>query len=141
MTTFSAGKHPPASSPAIRRRMLAQQTVSTIPERKLRQALRAVGLTGYRVQWPLPPTPRRTADIAWPGRRIAVFVDGCFWHGCPDCGKASKTNTEWWGRKIASNKARDADTTAELERAGWLVIRVWEHENAAEAAARIKEWM
>jgi DNA mismatch endonuclease (patch repair protein) len=69
--------------------------------------------------------------------RVAVFIDGCFWHGCPEHGTWPKKNAGWWRSKIETNQARDRDTNSRLEGAGWLVIRVWEHEDPVEAANKI----
>lgn len=75
----------------------------------------------------------------FPRRKIAVFVDGCFWHGCPEHGRRSwKFNVEYWPQKIATNRARDADTTLRLESAGWLVLRYWEHQDPKEVAEDIR---
>lgn len=121
---------------ATRERMRRQRTAETGPELKLRAALRELGATGYRCHWRLP-VPRRTADLAWPGRRLAVFVDGCFWHGCPEHSRPVTNNRGWWAAKVAGNRARDAATTAALEAAGWEVVRVWEHQDPREAAALV----
>jgi DNA mismatch endonuclease (patch repair protein) len=80
---------------------------------------------------------RRTADIAFPRRRVAVFVDGCFWHGCPQHATWPKENAEWWRTKIEENRSRDRDTDARLRSDGWQVVRVWEHEDMAAAATRV----
>ena len=87
----------------------------------------------------VPGRPRRTIDIAFTRPKVAVFVDGCFWHGCPEHGTQSKTNSEWWRQKIAANRLRDADTNASLVEAGWRVLRFWEHENALEAVRTVVE--
>ncbi|GAA4918116.1 hypothetical protein GCM10023237_70140 [Streptomyces coeruleoprunus] len=79
--------------------------------------------------------PRRTIDIAFPGTRIAVFLDGCFWHGCPQHATHPKSNADWWRTKLEKNVARDRETTEHLEAAGWTVLRFWEHE-APDAVAR-----
>jgi DNA mismatch endonuclease (patch repair protein) len=92
----------------------------------MRRALHAAGLR-YRVGLPVPGRPRRTIDIAFPGIRLAVFVDGCFWHGCPTHRTWPKTNAEWWLHKIDTNRSRDAETDQILSDHGWRVIRVWEH--------------
>ncbi len=99
--------------------------------------LHARGLR-YRVQVPLLERPRRTADIVFPKKRIAIFVDGCFWHGCPKHGTSAKSNAEFWHDKIAANKKRDRDTNERLEGAGWTVVRVWEHEKPADVVDRIE---
>jgi len=71
--------------------------------------------------------------------RVAVFIDGCFWHGCPEHATAPKANAEWWAEKLSANVRRDRDTDARLGEAGWLVVRIWEHEDAEEAAERIEQ--
>ncbi|RUH36996.1 very short patch repair endonuclease [Pseudomonas aeruginosa] len=81
---------------------------------------------------------RRSVDIAFPTSRTAVFMDGCFWHGCPAHGTWPKSNAEWWRAKINANIARDRDTDCKLIEAGWTVIRVWEHEDIQTAADRIE---
>lgn len=108
----------------------------TKPELALRRAVHALGLRYYVNKRPIG-TIRRTADLVFPRIRLAVFLDGCFWHGCPDHHTMAKTNAQYWADKIAKNRQRDADTNASLREAGWTVIRVWEHEPADQAAARI----
>lgn len=83
--------------------------------------------------------PRRVVDIVFGPKKVAVFVDGCFWHGCPEHGTSSKTNADFWRDKIETNKRRDADTDRRLQESGWTVIRVWEHEDAERAADQICE--
>lgn len=109
----------------------------TAPELALRRALHASGYR-YRVAYPIPGNRRRTIDIAFTRLKVAVFVDGCFWHGCPVHGTSPRANSAWWKTKLAANAARDADTTAELEARGWLVLRFWEHEAATEAARQVE---
>ena len=109
----------------------------TRPEMALRSAVHALGLR-YRVGIRPLPGLRRTADMVFPRARVAVFLDGCFWHGCPDHCRPARRNAAFWQDKIAGNVARDADTDARLREAGWSVIRVWEHEPPAEAARRIR---
>ena len=75
--------------------------------------------------------------MTFPKSRVAVFVDGCFWHGCPEHGTWPKANASWWRQKIEGNRLRDADTTSRLTEAGWVVVRVWEHEDVDSAAQRI----
>jgi len=82
---------------------------------------------------------RRTIDITFTASRVAVFVDGCFWHGCPLHGSSPKNNSAWWRAKIDANISRDRDTDARLRVAGWTVIRVWEHEGLESATNRIVE--
>lgn len=124
-----------ATSEASRRTMLGNRSKNTRPELALRRELRAVGLTGYRLRWPVPGAPRRSIDVAFVGRRIAVMVDGCFWHGCPEHGSAPSGNGGYWGPKLERNAARDRETTALLEDAGWTVLRFWSHANPAGCAA------
>jgi DNA mismatch endonuclease, patch repair protein len=80
---------------------------------------------------------RREADVVFPRAKVAVFVDGCFWHGCPEHATWPKANADWWRTKIARNQARDAETDESLRLEGWVSVRVWEHENPAEAASHI----
>ncbi len=109
---------------------------NTAPESAVRAALYALGLR-YRVQVPVLQKPRRVADVAFLGPRVAVFVDGCFWHGCPLHATWPKKNAAFWRSKIEANQARDADTDARLRDAGWEVARLWAHERPDEAASRI----
>lgn len=129
---------PRASDAATCRRMTLQRRSNTAPELALRRRLHARGVR-YRVDAQIPGLIRRRADLLFPRLRIAVFVDGCFWHGCPQHGTMPKRNTVWWRAKIRANIARDRDTDSRLSAAGWLVIRVWEHERADDACARIME--
>ena len=105
----------------------------TAPEVALRRELHRRGLR-YRVQLKVPGNNRRTIDIAFTRARLAVYVDGCFWHGCPDHGARPRTNSDWWAWKIQRNQDRDQDTDAQLQRAGWEVVRIWEHEDVGSAA-------
>lgn len=124
------------SSPEASRRMARVHQRGTDVEIELRRALHALGLR-YRLQVPLLTKPRRVVDIVFPGPRVAVFVDGCFWHGCPLHATWPKENAEFWRAKIEANRARDADTTRRLRELGWEVIRVWSHEDPVEAARLI----
>lgn len=125
-----------ASSQAVRNIMRANRNKDTKPEILLRSSLHAMGMR-YRVAYRPIPTLRRTADIVFTKARVAVFVDGCFWHGCPAHYRPSTKNSEFWRAKIEDNRARDAETTALMSAAGWSVIRIWEHEPVADAAQRI----
>jgi DNA mismatch endonuclease (patch repair protein) len=116
--------------------MSAARRRDTAAEVALRRALHAMGLR-YRVAYPVPGQRRRTIDVAFTRARIAVFVDGCFWHGCPDHGTRPKSNSEWWKTKLAANHARDRDTDRILAELGWLVVRVWEHEDPVVSARSI----
>lgn len=103
----------------------------------LRKALHRLGLR-YRINYQVLKKPRRIADVAFNKYKIAVFVDGCFWHGCPEHASWPKSNAEFWLQKIETNRARDADTDAKLREIGWTVIRIWEHECPEMAADAIK---
>ncbi|MDY4041376.1 MAG: DNA mismatch endonuclease Vsr [Collinsella sp.] len=111
---------------AIRHSMKGNTRSNTKPELLVRQRLRAAGLTGYRLQWKKAPG---RPDIAFPGRRVAIFVNGCFWHRCPHCQpRVPKRNTAFWEAKFARNRERDARALAELEDLGWDAIVIWECE-------------
>lgn len=118
-------------------RMSRQRRQDTTPEVRLRQVLHARGLRFFIHRRPLPDL-RRTADIVFPRLRIAVFVDGCFWHGCPEHGNVPRVNTWYWPDKIQRNRDRDADTDRRLHEAGWLSVRIWEHEAPVTAAAHLE---
>lgn len=119
---------PFASSPAVRARMQGQARRDTAPELAIRRALHRQGLR-YRVDVRPDASIRRRADVVFPRQRVAVFVDGCFWHGCLDHGVWPRTNQAWWREKIERNKRRDLETTRLLEDRGWTVLRVWEHDD------------
>ncbi|WP_234754207.1 very short patch repair endonuclease [Arthrobacter ramosus] len=108
----------------------------TKPEIALRRALRGLGL-GYRVGMRPLPDVRRTGDVVFPAPKVVVMVDGCFWHGCPEHYRPSTQRAAFWGQKVEQNINRDLDTNRILESRGWLVIRVWEHEEPIEAARKI----
>ena len=127
---------PPASSADARRRMVANRGRDTSPERAIRSELHRLGLR-YRLHRRVLPEVRRQVDIVFGPSRVAVLVDGCFWHGCPRHATQAKRNAKFWADKIATNKRRDEDTNARLRRNGWRVVRVWEHEDPRRAAARI----
>ncbi len=127
---------PVPSSPAVTARMSRQRRRDTAPELLLRRELHRRGLR-FRVDHPLPGMPRRRADVTFTRARIAVFVDGCFWHGCPEHATRPTANADWWAAKLARNVARDRETDAHLRDAGWQVLRFWEHEDIHAAAALI----
>ncbi len=102
----------------------------------LRRELHARGLR-YRVQFKVTGLSRRTIDIAFTGRRVAVFVDGCFWHRCPVHATFPRSNARWWKDKLDGNVERDRRTDAALGELGWVVVRVWEHEDVVDAADRV----
>ncbi|MEZ0447368.1 very short patch repair endonuclease [Cellulomonas sp. ICMP 17802] len=127
-----------ASSPGRRRNMQANRRRDTHAELAVRRLLHARGRR-YRVDARPDPSLRRRADIVFTRQRIAVFIDGCFWHGCPEHGRKSFAhNVDYWPAKIAANVARDADTNARLARAGWTVLRFWEHESVDLVVADIE---
>lgn len=129
-----------ASSPAVREVMRANRNRDTRPELRLRSAVHALGLRYHVARRPLADV-RRTADLVFTKAKVAVFVDGCYWHGCPEPAhyRPSRRNSDFWQEKIATNQERDRETNRLLREAGWTIIRVWEHENMLEAAARIGE--
>ncbi|MDQ1203868.1 very short patch repair endonuclease [Microbacterium sp. SORGH_AS_0862] len=128
-----------ASSEGVRRSMVANRGRDTGPELAVRRILHAEGLR-YRVDF-APLGGRRRADIVFTRQRIAIFIDGCFWHGCPDHYTAPVRNGEFWADKVRSNMTRDAETTATISAAGWVVLRFWEHESAPDICDRIVESM
>lgn len=135
---MKASSPPQASSPEALRRMRSTRRTDTAAEVALRRSLHSQGLR-YRVNRPILPGLRRRADVVFPTLRVAVFIDGCFWHCCPIHRTFPKANAEWWAQKLKANRKRDADTDRRLRKAGWLVERVWEHEVPAKAAVRIVE--
>ena len=116
---------PVPSSVDASRRMAKVRQKGTGAEVTLRREMYRIGLR-YRIDYEVLRKPRRVADVAFPGRMIAVFVDGCFWHGCPEHATWPKQNAEFWREKIARNQARDALTTQGLRRNDWRVLRIWE---------------
>ena len=126
------------SSPEISRRMAKVRQKGTDAEIALRRELYRRGLR-YRVGYEVLKKPRRVADVAFPGLRIAVFVDGCFWHGCPEHASWPKQNAEFWRQKIEANQLRDVDTNERLRSMGWTVLRFWEHESPIEAAETVEQ--
>ena len=105
--------------------MKSNKRKDTKPELIVRKALRDAGYPGYRLQWKVPGRP----DICYPGRRVAIFINGCFWHRCPYCNlPIPKHNSEFWKEKFERNQERDRRDVAELESDGWTVITVWEGE-------------
>lgn len=126
-----------ASTPAIRKTMLGNRSRDTAPELLVRQAVHAMGLR-YRVAYRPEPALRRTADLVFTRARVAVFIDGCYWHGCPEHYIEPKRNVDYWRPKIARNRARDEETTAALTERGWRVLRFWSHEDPAAVALQIR---
>lgn len=125
--------------PQVSSRMAKVRNRDTKPEAALRKALRSLGLGGYRVAFrPVPELPR-TADIAFLRAKVAVMVDGCFWHRCPEHYRPAIQRSMFWSNKISANVARDQETNQILGERGWLVVRVWEHEDPVAAAYRLAE--
>lgn len=117
-----------ASTAAARNTMRANRGRDTAPELLVRSLLHR---QGYRFRVDAAPSPelRRRADIVFRRARVAVFIDGCYWHGCPDHGSMPKTNRTYWENKLGRNVARDRETNSHLRAQGWLVMRFWEHED------------
>jgi DNA mismatch endonuclease, patch repair protein len=118
--------------------MQSNKRRDTKPELALRKAVHALGLR-YRVDAKPLVSMRRRADMVFSRAKVAVFLDGCFWHGCPEHHTKAKANAEFWADKVTGNRARDRDTDARLADAGWACVRVWEHEDPVEAAARVAD--
>ncbi|MEU1421736.1 very short patch repair endonuclease [Kitasatospora sp. NPDC005751] len=136
-----AGKRPVpegswASSSATRSVMRGNRGRDTVPELRIRSLVHREGLR-YRVSARPLPGMRRTADLVFSRARVAVFIDGCFWHGCPEHCRPAYTNSDFWQAKIDGNRARDAQTDQFLADAGWRTIRIWEHEDPVRAAGRV----
>ncbi|MFD8009946.1 very short patch repair endonuclease [Streptomyces sp. NPDC058955] len=117
--------------------MSRQPSKNTAAELAVRRLLHAAGLR-YRVEYPVPGMPRRRLDVAFTSVKVAVLIDGCFWHGCPEHATHPKANAEWWRQKLDRNMARDRETTEHLEAQGWTVLRFWEHVPPDEVAATVR---
>jgi DNA mismatch endonuclease, patch repair protein len=130
-------RSPEASSATVSARMRRTSRRDTAAEVAIRRELHR---RGHRYRVDLRPSDRlRTrADIVFTRWRVAVFIDGCFWHGCPEHWTAPKANAAWWRQKIETNVARDRRTDTALTAQGWLVVRIWEHEDVRAAVARIE---
>lgn len=133
---MNAARPTRASSEGVRKSMRSNKSRDTKPELALRRAVHALGLR-YRVATRPLPRFRRTADLVFTRVKLAVFVDGCFWHGCPDHHTRAKTNSEYWSEKVRRNRERDIETTEVLRSEGWTVLRFWEHEAPLTAAERV----
>lgn len=129
---------PKPSSVEARNRMRANRSRDTKPEKALRSLLHRRGLR-FRVDVSPIPGVRRRADLVFPRARVAVFVDGCFWHGCPQHATWPKANADFWREKIETNRQRDEDTNRKFAEAGWVVVRVWEHEPVVGASLQIEQ--
>jgi len=117
--------------------MVGNKGRDTQPETMVRSALHAMGLRFRKHARPLPGL-RCTADIVFPRERIAVFIDGCFWHGCPQHGRVPGKNSSYWSEKLERNAQRDRRNDQALDEAGWAVLRYWEHERPDEVAHAIQ---
>src|SRR5689334_2879177 len=129
---------PRPTSPAARKVMQANRSRDTTPERAIRSELHRRGLRFFKHRRPLADY-RCTADIVFPGPHVCVFIDGCFWHGCREHRRPPRGNAYYWGPKIELNMARDRRNDAELGKAGWTVVRIWEHESIESAVTRVLE--
>lgn len=127
---------PPASSPGARATMRANRRRDTGPELALRRELHRRGMR-YRVDYAPVPGLRCRADVVFTRARLAIFVDGCFWHCCPIHATRPAANGDWWRAKLEANVERDRRNDGELAAAGWRVLRCWEHERALDAADRV----
>lgn len=125
------------SSPGVSARMRRQASKDTSAELAVRRLLHAAGMR-YRVEYPVPGMPRRRIDVAFPRAKVAVLIDGCFWHGCPQHATRPKANADWWRTKLDRNMARDQETTEHLAAQGWTVLRFWEHIPPDEVAATVR---
>jgi DNA mismatch endonuclease, patch repair protein len=126
------------SSDAALARMKAAKPRDTKPEKAIRSILHKRGLR-YQIDIRPIENLNRRADIVFRAAKVAVFVDGCFWHGCPIHGTQAKANAEFWKNKIERNQERDAETNQLLKKAGWKVVRVWEHEDPEKTSAKIQK--
>lgn len=129
---------PRPSSAGVSARMSRLSTKNTRVELAVRRALHRLGMR-YRLHTAVPGMRRRSIDIAFTRAKVAVFVDGCFWHGCPFHGSVPRSNTDWWTDKIKKNVRRDAETASHLAELGWLVFRFWEHEDPNEVAQTVRD--
>ena len=129
---------PEPLSEDVRRRMQRQRRRDTSLELAIRRRLHALGYR-FRVDHRLEPSLRVRGDIVFTKRRLVVFVDGCFWHGCPEHATAPKNNAAWWREKLRANMERDRRNRDTLRELGWIVVSVWEHESVAAATQRVVE--
>ena len=125
--------------PQVRKCMQGNKRRDTSPELKVRMMLRELGYPGYRLDWKKAPGH---PDIAFPGRKIAIFVHGCFWHRCPTCSlPLPKSNLDYWQAKFTRNQERDEKTRAQLEEMGWRIIVIWEHQLKKKQLEDTKAWL
>jgi DNA mismatch endonuclease (patch repair protein) len=118
--------------------MQSNKSRDTKPELALRSAVHRLGLR-YRVSAKPLAELRRTADLVFPRAKVAVFLDGCFWHGCPEHHTVASANARFWADKVEGNRVRDRDTDGRLAAAGWVSVRIWEHEDPQLAARKVEE--
>jgi DNA mismatch endonuclease (patch repair protein) len=118
--------------------MQSNKGKDTKPELALRSAVHGLGLR-FRVSARPLKDLRRTADLVFPKAKVAVFLDGCFWHGCPEHHTVAVTHAQFWANKVRGNMARDRETDERLAEAGWVSIRIWEHEDPRDAALRVRD--
>lgn len=119
-------------------RMRAQRRRDTQPELALRRELHRRGLR-FRLDTCPIPGARWRADIVFGPARTAVFIDGCFWHACPQHANVPLNNREWWSTKLATNRERDGRVRQDLESCGWSCLRIWEHEDVMSAADLVEK--
>lgn len=136
MLGTGASQRPPASTPDARSRMEKQKQRDTGPEVRIRSILHRAG---YRFRTDCRPESslKTRADIVFSRIKLAVFIDGCFWHSCPIHKTIPKSNTAWWLAKLEANRNRDRAADEALAEMGWKVMRVWEHEDPEKAARMI----
>ena len=134
--SWSAPEGSWASSEATRKKMRGNRSRDTSPELRVRSLVHRRGLR-YRVAQRPIPTLRRTADLVFRRAKVAVMIDGCYWHGCPEHYRPPSTNPDYWREKIQANGQRDRETNKLLVAAGWLVLRYWEHETPEVVADQV----
>ena len=136
---------PPASSPAVHRSMMGNKSQNTKPEIRARRILREAGFPGYRLHWRIDDDEGRYVcrpDITYPGRKLAIFVHGCFWHRCPTCNLGlPKTNADYWREKFERNVERDRRKELGLMNLGWAVHSIWECDLQGGLAQCITEYL
>ena len=130
--------YPTPSSASVSRRMARTLQRDTPPEQALRKAIHKRGLR-YRVHALVPGVDRARPDILFPTEKVAVYVDGCFWHSCPEHATQPSNNADWWRAKLNANQARDQRHTSALQACGWTVLRFWEHEDPTECAVVVEQ--
>ncbi len=136
MPGTGASHRPPASTPCARSRMEKQKQRDTGPEMKIRSIIHRAGFR-FRTDYRPESSLKTRADIVFPRIKLAVFIDGCFWHSCPIHKTIPKSNTVWWQEKLEANRCRDRAADRALEEFGWTVIRIWEHEDPEQATQKI----